>query len=117
MSQPLVDGGDEDGRLVTDRELVISRGYGPVSFEAVNPALDRVPLAVVNRVELRRPAAERAAFLPVAGLVGLVRDGAADTAPSQVGAVLARGVRLVRADPSWPSAGPARPQPGNPDAA
>jgi hypothetical protein len=27
-SQQLVDGRDEDGRLIADRELVVSRGYG-----------------------------------------------------------------------------------------
>lgn len=64
----------------------------------------------------RRPAALRAAFLPVAGLVGLVGYGAADAA-SQVGAVLAGSVRLVRANPPGPGAWPARPQPGNPDTA
>ncbi|GAA3906269.1 hypothetical protein GCM10022207_89630 [Streptomyces lannensis] len=84
-------------------------------FEAVDTAFDRVPLTVVDRVELRRPTATGAAFLAVVGLVNLVRDGAEDAASSQVGAVLARGVRLVRADPPRPGAGPARPQARNPD--
>jgi AraC-like DNA-binding protein len=34
-SQPLVDGGDEDGCLVADRELVVPRRHGAVSFEAI----------------------------------------------------------------------------------
>jgi hypothetical protein len=50
-SQPLVDGRDEDGRLIADRELVVSRGHGAVPFEAVDAALDRVALAVVDCVE------------------------------------------------------------------
>lgn len=51
-AQPLVDGRDEDGRLVADRELVVSRGDGAVPLEAVDPALDRVTLAEVDWVEL-----------------------------------------------------------------
>src|SRR4051794_9794205 len=77
-----------------------------------------MPLRVVRRVELRRPAAAGAAFLAVAGVVGLVRDGAADTASAQVGAVLAGGMRFVGADPIGANTRrPARPQPGDPDAA
>lgn len=55
-------------------------------------------LAVVDRVEARRPATAGAPLPAVAGLVGLVGNGAADPASAQVGAVLAGGVRLVRAD-------------------
>lgn len=51
-----------------------------------------------------------AALLAVARLVGLVRDGAADVAAAQVGAVLAGGLRLVRADPVGADARPARPE-------
>jgi hypothetical protein len=35
-SQPLVDGRGEDGCLVADRELVVSRGHGPVPFYAAS---------------------------------------------------------------------------------
>lgn len=76
-----------------------------------------MPSLVVRQVELRRPTAAGAAFLAVAGLVGLVRDGAADTASAQVGAVLAGGVRLVGTHSIGASTRPARPQPGDPDAA
>jgi hypothetical protein len=66
-----------------------------MSFQAIDAALDRVSRLAVPGVELRRTAAERAALLAVAGLVSLVRDGAADAAPPQVGAVLPGGVRLA----------------------
>lgn len=46
QSQPLVDGRYEDGRLVADRELVIPRGHGTVSFEAMDTAFDRVRRAL-----------------------------------------------------------------------
>ncbi|MFF7888125.1 hypothetical protein ACH40F_58875, partial [Streptomyces sp. NPDC020794] len=71
--------------------------------EAVDPALDRVPLTVVNLVELRRPATTGAELLGVADVVCLVRDGAADAASPQIGAVLAGGVSLIGA---WLAAGP-----------
>ncbi|GGM14929.1 hypothetical protein GCM10010129_68930 [Streptomyces fumigatiscleroticus] len=38
-SPSLVDGSDEDGRPVADRELVVVRGDGAVSLEAVDPVL------------------------------------------------------------------------------
>src|SRR3954447_4002410 len=106
-SQPLVDGRDEYGRLVTDRELVVPRGHGPVPLEAIDAALDRVPRLVILRFELRWPAAARAAFLAIAGLVDLVRDGASDPAAAQVGTVLPRGVPLVGAHPPGSGARPA----------
>lgn len=68
-------------------------------FEAVDAAFDRVALAIVDLVELRRATAARAELLAVADVVDLVRDGAADAATPQVGTVLAGGVRLVGADP------------------
>ncbi|MFE3925927.1 hypothetical protein [Streptomyces sp. YIM B13508] len=43
------------GCPVADRELVISRGDRAASFEAVDPSLDRVALAIVGRVEVRPP--------------------------------------------------------------
>ncbi|GAA1281699.1 hypothetical protein GCM10009646_81140 [Streptomyces aureus] len=93
-SQPLVDGRDEDGRLIADRELV-SRGHGTMPLETIDATFDRVPSLVVLGVGLGRPAAASAESLAVAGLVGLVRDGAANPASAQVGAVLAGGVRLI----------------------
>lgn len=53
-SQPLVDRCDEDGRLVADRRLVVSRGDGTVPPEAIDSALDRVALAVVDPGDPRR---------------------------------------------------------------
>lgn len=69
-SQPLVDGRDEDGRLVADGELVVPRGDRAVALEAVDPALDSMTLAVVNWVEMRRPPTARAELLAVTRLVG-----------------------------------------------
>jgi hypothetical protein len=116
-SQPLVDGRYQGGCLVADRELVVPRGHGTVPFETIDAALDRVPSLVVLRVELRRTAAAGAAFPSVAGLVGLVRDGAANATSAQLGAVLPGGVRLISAHPPRPGARSAGPQPGHPDAA
>ncbi|WP_443056719.1 pyridoxamine 5'-phosphate oxidase family protein [Streptomyces sp. NBC_00667] len=76
-SQP-VDSRYGDGLLIADRWFVVSRGDGTVPLEAVDPALDRVALAVVDQVELRRPTTARATLLAVTRLVGFVRDGAAD---------------------------------------
>ncbi|MEU7514037.1 transposase [Streptomyces sp. NPDC042898] len=64
--QPLVAGSDEDGRLVADRELVVSRGDGAVSLEAVDSALDRMMLAVVRRIEMWRSTATGAELLAIA---------------------------------------------------
>jgi hypothetical protein len=41
-----------------------------VVLEAIDPALDGMPLAVVGLVELRRPAASGAELLAVADAVG-----------------------------------------------
>lgn len=78
--QPFVNAGDGDRGLVTDGKLVIPRGYRPVALEAIDPALDRVPLAVVDLVERWRATSAGAALLAVADLVRLRRDGAADAA-------------------------------------
>jgi hypothetical protein len=43
VSQPLVDGRDEDGRLIADRELVVSRGHGTMPFETIDATFNRVP--------------------------------------------------------------------------
>lgn len=106
-SQPFSDRGDKDGGFEAGGEFVESGGDSPVLFEAVDPALDRMTFAVVDRVEARWPAAAGAELSAVARLVGLVRDGAADPASAQIGAVPAGGVRLVRPDPigadTWPA--------------
>ncbi|MFC8064567.1 hypothetical protein [Streptomyces sp. NPDC057293] len=70
-------GRDEHGRLVSDGELVVLGGYGAMPLEPVDPALDRMAFAVVDWVEMRRPAAAGTELPTVARLVGLVRDGAA----------------------------------------
>lgn len=59
-SQPLVDSRDEDGRLIADRELVVSRGHGAMPFETIDATFDRVPSLVVLGVELGRPTAASA---------------------------------------------------------
>lgn len=84
-------------------------------LETVDPALHGVALAVVDRVEAGWPAAPGAELLAVACLVGLVGNRAADPAATQVGAVLAGGVRLVRPHTirAYPRA--ARPDPGHAD--
>ena len=76
-SQPLVDGRDEDGRLVADRELVVPRGHGAVPFEEINTAFDSMSSLVVLRVERRRATAADPEFIAIASLVGLIGDGAA----------------------------------------
>lgn len=95
---------------MADGELVVARGDRAV--EVVYPALDRMALAVVGRVEARRPAATGTEPSAVARLVGFVWDGAANPAATQVGAVPAGGVRLVRADPVGADAWPGRPDMG-----
>lgn len=58
---------------------------------------------------MRRPAAAGTELSAVARLVGPVRDGAADPAAAQVGAVPAGGVRSVSTHPIGTDAWPARP--------
>lgn len=87
----------------------------PVTLEAIDPALDRVALAVVARVEMWRPATAGAGFPAVTYMVGLVWDAAADSAAAQVGAVLAGGVRLVSPHSLGADAWPARPDAGHTD--
>lgn len=94
-SEPFIDGCDEQGRFVTNGELVVSRGHCSMTLEAIDPALDRVARAVVLAVELRRTPTPGTELLAVADLVLLLRDGAADAASSQVGAVLPGAVCLV----------------------
>lgn len=114
-AQPLMDGSDENGRLITDREFVVPRRDSAVPLQAVDPALDRVTIAVVGRIETRGPTATRTKLATIASLIGLVRDGASDAAPAQVGTVLTGGVRLVGPHADRSHARPARPDPGHPD--
>jgi hypothetical protein len=51
----------QHGRLIADCEFLVSRGHGPVALEAVDPALDGMPLAVVGLVALRWSTASGAA--------------------------------------------------------
>jgi hypothetical protein len=97
--QPFVDDGDVKSGLVTDGELVVSGCDRTITLEAVDRALHSVAFAVVDRIELRWPAATRAASDAVGGLVLLLRDGALDPAPAQVGTVSTGGVGLIGADP------------------
>ncbi|GGU47293.1 hypothetical protein GCM10010289_79820 [Streptomyces violascens] len=69
-------------------EFVVTSSHGSVPFEAIDSALDSVPLAVVGLVELRRAASAGAELLAVADLVTLLRDRAADPVSAQVSAVL-----------------------------
>lgn len=108
-SQPLVHRRDEDGRLVTDREFSVLRGDGAVPLEAVDPALHRMTLAVVDRAEARWPATAGSELSAIVRLASLVGDGAADPAAAQVGAVLTGGTRLVRANPVGADAWPTQP--------
>lgn len=84
-----------DSRLGTDGELVVPRGNGTLPLAAVDPALDGVQPALVGRVDTWRSATAGTKLLAMTCLAGLVRDGAADVATTQVVAVLAGRVRLV----------------------
>ncbi|MFJ7116077.1 hypothetical protein ACIQW4_23245 [Streptomyces albogriseolus] len=72
--EPFVEGCDQHGRLVVDGELVVSRGHRAVALDA---ALHRVALFVIDSVELRRTASVRAELPAVADLVSLFRNGGA----------------------------------------
>ncbi|GGS74794.1 hypothetical protein GCM10010222_14810 [Streptomyces tanashiensis] len=100
---------------IPDSARHVSRGDGAVPLETGDPTLDRVALTAVDWVELRRPAAARAALFAVARLVDLVRDGAADPSATQVSAVPAGGVRLISTHPIGADARPARPDEGHAD--
>ena len=103
-SQPLVDQGDVDCRLVADGQLVVPSRDRASALESADPALHRVALAVVDLVERRRSATGGAPLPTVADLVPLLRNGAAYAASAQVGAVRPGPVGLVRADPPGPGA-------------
>lgn len=70
-----------------------------MAFQPVDAALHSVALLVVLLVEGRWPATSGAELLAVAYLIGLLRDGASDPASAQVGAVGARAVGFIGADP------------------
>src|ERR1700750_2360260 len=89
--------------------------HAAVALAPANAALHGVAALVIVGVEGGRAAAGPAPVLPVADLVGLLRDGAPDPAPPQVSAVGAGAVGLVRPHPAWPGAGPPPAGPGNPD--
>lgn len=114
-SEPLVESCDQHGRLVANSELVVPRGDSTVSLEAVDPALDRMTLTVVSLIELRWSTAAGAELPPVPRLVGLVGDGAANPAVTQVGAVLAGGVGPVRPHPIRADPRPTRSDTGHAD--
>src|SRR5690349_21400840 len=71
-----------------------------MAFQSVDPALHRVALLVVLLVEGGRPTASGAELPAAAYLIGFLRDGASDPASAQVGAVRARTVGFVGADPA-----------------
>lgn len=98
-SQPLVYRGDQHRCVTADGELVVPGGNRAVAFEAIDPALDRMPLLVVVLVETGRAATVGAELSTVANLVRLLRYGALHATSPQVGAVRAGAVRLVRPDP------------------
>ena len=54
--EPFADGGDVEGCLVADGELVVAGGDGPVALEAVDAALHGVALLVPLGIEGGRPA-------------------------------------------------------------
>src|SRR5260221_9232498 len=104
--EPFVDRGDVEGGEVAEGELVVAGSDGAVALEPADAAFHSVALLVQFRVERGRAAPAAAPLLAVAGLVGLLRDGATDPAPPQVHAVGAGTVRLVRQHPVPPGAGP-----------
>src|ERR1039457_1189916 len=55
-SEPFADGGDVEGGLVADGELLVAGGDGAVALEPVDTALDGVALLVLLLVEGGRPA-------------------------------------------------------------
>jgi hypothetical protein len=92
-----------EGGFVADGELVESRSDGAVAFEPVDAALDGVTPPVVDRAELRRPAAPGAPVLAVTDLVGLGRDRAPDAASARPPYDLA----ALDKDTVWPGSGSA----------
>jgi hypothetical protein len=65
--EPVVDGGDGDGGLLADLELVVPGGDGAVALEPVDAALHRMALLVDLLVEGWWPAALGALGPPVGG--------------------------------------------------
>jgi hypothetical protein len=106
---------DQHDRFVAHGEFVVSRGDGPVSFEAVDAAFDCVTFFVVALVELRWPATLGAKSPAVTDPIRRDWDGGLDSTPAQVGAVPSGIVRLVRTNPVRASARPTESEPGDPD--
>ncbi len=94
-SQPLFEGCDQHGRLVSDGEFVVSRGHSAVPFQPTDPALHRVPFLVVVLVEDRCASASGAELLAVAYSVCLFRGGASDSASARAGPVRAGSAGFV----------------------
>jgi len=113
--EPFVDGGDVDGGLVADGELVVAGGQGAVAFEPVDAALDGVPLFVDLAVEGGWPAPGPAPVFAVLDAVGLLGDSGRDTALTQVDTVRAGSVGLIAQDPVRAGAGSPGPRPGHRD--
>src|SRR5919198_2459726 len=108
--EPLVDGDDVDGGLVSDCEFVVAGGHGAVAFEPVDAAFHGVALLVDVGVERRWPAAFGLPVASVGVLVGLARDGGLDPASAQVPPNGLGRVGLVGDDRSGRVGG--RPPPG-----
>lgn len=104
------------GRWLRSGPRVCRTGWRrPVALEPVDPAFDRVPGFVVLVVEGRRPPAGLPAAFAVGGLVGRLRDRAADSALSKAGPVGAGRIRHVAPHPQRTDTGTARSGAGHPD--
>src|SRR6187399_1343932 len=104
-----------DRCFVADREFVKPCGYGPVAFEAVDPALDRVPLLVDAGVEVGWAATCLSTVTTMPDLVGGLGNRACDPAPPEIGAVGTGTVSLVRQHSIRSGPGPAASSAGDPD--
>lgn len=104
-----------DGGQITYGELVVAAHHRPVLFELVDAALDRVPLPLHLTVERWGTSTSRASSAAVRELIGRDRDRRSDATSTQVGAVGAGTVGLVRPHPHRPGAGPTRSEPRHPD--
>lgn len=100
-----------EARIVALRGLVVTGGDAPPDLQLVDHALDGVAALVQVRVMGDAPIAPAALLLPVRGLVPLLRDDGLDTVSAQVGAVGARGVRLLSGYSGRPGARAAHGQP------
>lgn len=78
--------------------FLVAGGDGPEALEAVDGAFDGVAFLVALAVEAGRSTASGTSVLAVSLLVEAFGDRVRDAASSQVAAVSARRVRLVRQD-------------------